>query len=430
MTVKETDIVEDALLQEGLKKYRKLLRRINDEIWEHPEIRFVEHRAHDLLTKVLEEHQFKVTRNYILETGFRAEFSPESGKYASLGPNVCFICEYDALPIVGHACGHNLIAESGIAMALLTQHVMTECPSRYPGKITVIGSPGEEGGGGKIIMIEAFNDVDVAMMLHPSNKGILHTESICSSRIFAAYSGKRPEETAHYFPSLDRMLPGSESDAAVAAYNAIQVLRAEMPHQWRIGAVIKKIDHSLGLEITYRTLHGADMSVLCARIVKCLEAGGAAAGCQLDWRFTDPYLNMWPNICLGSTVYSYLKRPEILFEYGLNKEFNALLSTDMGNVSHLVPSIHPMYYIDTPTSLHHPDFAKQANTPEAENRMLDCAQAAAHTALKLLRDPNELLRVPVRHNGQLRRKKRPQKYTLRRIRARGIAQESTHRYNK
>lgn len=74
-------------------------------------------------------------------------------------------------------------------------------------------------------------------------------------------------------------------------------------------AVIKKIDHSLGLEITYRTLHGADMSVLCARIVKCLEAGGAAAGCQLDWRFTDPYLNMWPNICLGSTVYSYLKRP-------------------------------------------------------------------------------------------------------------------------
>ncbi|OQR79166.1 peptidase M20 domain-containing protein 2-like [Tropilaelaps mercedesae] len=244
-------------------------------------------------------------------------------------------------------------------MALLTQHVMTAHPSRYPGRITVIGSPGEEGGGGKIIMLEAFEDVDVAMMLHAFNKGVLHAETLCSSRLFAAFSSNQPNETIHHFPSFDRMLPGSASDAAVAAYNAIQVLRAEIPQQWRIGVVIKEVDNCLGLEMTYRTLHGADMTVLRSRLVTCLEGAAASAGCKLSWRFTDPYVDLWPNIYLGSTFYGYLKRPELLFEFGLEKGFNTLVSTDMGNVSQKVPSIHPMYYIDTRTSLHHPDFAIQ-----------------------------------------------------------------------
>ncbi|XP_003744452.1 peptidase M20 domain-containing protein 2 [Galendromus occidentalis] len=365
--------------------------QINDEIWSNPEIRFVEYRAHDLLTKVLEDQGFKVTRRYILPTGFRAEFSPENGKFASMGPNICFISEYDALPGVGHACGHNLIAESGIAMALLTKDIMTMHPERYPGKITVIGSPAEEGGGGKIIMIDAFDDVDVAMMLHASNKGILHAETLCSSRIFANYSSARLGDTFHFFNTFDSMGPGSESDAVVAAYNNIVSLRSQIPQQWRIGVVIKEVDDKLGLEITYRTMHGMDMGPFRARIVSCLEAGATATNCQLAWRFTDPYVEMWPNLVLGNIFAGYLhdkgKRAscmgieedleretcapdwqsslsaDALFTYGLDKGYNTLVSTDMGNVSQKVPAIHPMYYINTPISLHHADFAKQVGSP-------------------------------------------------------------------
>lgn len=229
------DELEDEQLTETLAKYKKLLRTVNLEIWSHPEVRFTEYFAHDLLTNCLEGHGFRVTRKYLLPTGFRAEFLPNGVPQTPDTPNICFICEYDALPGVGHACGHNLIAESGIAMALLTKELIQANPSKYPGKITVIGTPAEEGGGGKIYMMEAFKDVDAALMLHASNKGILHSETLCSSRLYVKFYSDERAATPHYFHMSEGPVGGTCSDAAIAAYNNITTLRVQIPQKWRIG---------------------------------------------------------------------------------------------------------------------------------------------------------------------------------------------------
>ena len=139
------------------------LRTIGEKIWSLPELCYKEYKAHDLLTGFLEKKGFSVERSYTgIETAFRATFG--SGR-----PNVCVMCEYDALPEIGHACGHNLIAEAGVAAGLGLKAAL-ESSNAPKGRLTVMGTPAEEGGGGKEILIQngAFEDVDVAVMVHPA----------------------------------------------------------------------------------------------------------------------------------------------------------------------------------------------------------------------------------------------------------------------
>ncbi|KFM70786.1 Peptidase M20 domain-containing protein 2, partial [Stegodyphus mimosarum] len=140
-----------------------VLWKLSEEIWRNPELSFEETFAHDLLTQTLQEYGFVVEKNYFLPTAFRAEF--DSGRD---GSTVAVICEYDALPGVGHACGHNLIAEIGVAVGIAVK-ISMERDSSVCGKIVVLGTPAEEDGSGKILLIEkgAFKDVDVAVMAHP-----------------------------------------------------------------------------------------------------------------------------------------------------------------------------------------------------------------------------------------------------------------------
>ena len=138
------------------------LRDLSREIWNNPEVDFKEYKAHEVLTNFLERKGFSVERSYTgLETAFRATFG--SGR-----PNVCVICEYDALPEIGHACGHNLIAEAGVAAGLGLKAAL-ECSDAPKGRLTVLGTPAEETTGGKINLIESgtFEDIDLAMMVHP-----------------------------------------------------------------------------------------------------------------------------------------------------------------------------------------------------------------------------------------------------------------------
>ena len=148
------------------------LEQLSDEIWKNPELADVEYKAHDLLTNYLEKKGFTVERSFTgIKTAFRATFG--SGR-----PNVCVICEYDALPEIGHACGHNLIAEAGIAAGLGLKAVL-ESPNAPKGMVTVMGTPAEEAGGGKAFLIEngAFKDIDVAIMVHPCPFDVIKTKS-------------------------------------------------------------------------------------------------------------------------------------------------------------------------------------------------------------------------------------------------------------
>ncbi|KAK2158494.1 hypothetical protein NP493_1792g00012, partial [Ridgeia piscesae] len=139
------------------------LAELSHDIWSHPEICYQEKHAHDVLTAFLEGRGFKVDRHFVLETAFRAQWG--SGR-----PHVAVLCEYDALPEIGHACGHNLIAEVGVAAGLgLLAALRTPHAAQHQGTVTVLGTPAEEGGSGKIDLLRAgvFIDIDVALMAHP-----------------------------------------------------------------------------------------------------------------------------------------------------------------------------------------------------------------------------------------------------------------------
>ena len=181
-----------AVASASIDAHKDGLKDLSASIWNNPELGLEEHGAHKLLTDYLEEKGFTVERGYTgLETAFRATFG--SGR-----PNVCIICEYDALPEIGHACGHNLIAEAGVAAGLGLKSAL-ECEGAPKGRVTVMGTPAEESVGGKIELIEngAFEDIEIAMMVHPYPTTHIRPIFNAVGVLRAGYTGKAAHAAAY-----------------------------------------------------------------------------------------------------------------------------------------------------------------------------------------------------------------------------------------
>ncbi|GFU16143.1 peptidase M20 domain-containing protein 2 [Nephila pilipes] len=148
-----------------IDRKKEFLNSVSRDIWNNPELAYEEFHAHDVLTDALKQYGFQVEKHYKLPTAFKAEYSSNAG----CSPVIAIIVEYDALPDIGHACGHNLIAEAGLAASLAIKEAMDADP-KLEGKLLVLGTPAEERRGGKIDLLDAgvFRGVDAAMMVHPS----------------------------------------------------------------------------------------------------------------------------------------------------------------------------------------------------------------------------------------------------------------------
>ncbi|KAJ8037856.1 Peptidase M20 domain-containing protein 2 [Holothuria leucospilota] len=160
-------ILMEKIACERIDSASEELNAISQDLWSNPELAFEEHHAHDLLTAFLEKEGFEVQRQYILKTGFRASFGNDDG------PQIAIMAEYDALPEIGHACGHNLIAESSVGAALGIKAAL-ESMEKPRGRVVVLGTPAEEGGCGKGLMMDggAVDKIDVALMVHPYKHSI------------------------------------------------------------------------------------------------------------------------------------------------------------------------------------------------------------------------------------------------------------------
>ena len=358
--------------------------QLSNEIWKNPELCYEEYKAHELLTNFLEKKGFTVERSYTgIKTAFRATFG--SGR-----PNICVICEYDALPEIGHACGHNLIAEAGAAAGLGLKAVL-ESSGAPEGRVTVMGTPAEEGGGGKVLLIEngAFEDVDLAMMVHPAPQEIVIPKVLAISQLNVTYTGKAAHAAAFPWEGVNAL------DAAVMAYTSISVLRQQMKPTWRVHGIISNggvkpniIPEKSAMEYYIRAPTAAELTTFISKAVACFEAAATATGCQVEIKT--------PVVC-GRTVRSYL---EIISNATLADLYAANLttlgvkytlvddfpgSTDMGNVSYVVPSIHPVYTIGVGTAVNHTsDFTKISNTPQAHSQTLTAGKAMAYTAIDVL----------------------------------------------
>ncbi|KAG9347415.1 hypothetical protein JZ751_004982 [Albula glossodonta] len=275
-------------------------------IWSCPELAYEENQSHDRLVRFFtEERGWTVESHYKLETAFRATWGPVGGKEGDAVVSVGFLCEYDALPGIGHACGHNLIAEVGAAGALGLKGVLetiSDCPIRikcfrveifvvYPDRaktVTVLGTPAEEDGGGKIDMIlaGAFEGMDVVFMAHPSQEDAPYLPDVAEHDVTVKYHGKASHAAAYPWEGINAL------DAAVLAYNNLSVLRQQLKPDWRLHGIIKHggvkpniIPAYTELEFYLRTPMRRDLPAIRSKAEMCFRSAAMATGCQVEVQF-------------------------------------------------------------------------------------------------------------------------------------------------
>ena len=351
---------------------------ISHEIHAHPELNFEEKFAHERLTQYIADSKIKVDRGaFELETAF--DVSVRGGN----GPTVAVLCEYDALPGIGHACGHNIIAAAGLGAGVALSAVAEVCG----GNLRLIGTPAEEGGGGKVEMARkgAFKNIDAAMMIHPSDRDLARMNAIAIQQLFVRYQGL----AAHAAVSPDK---GKNAlDAAVLGYMNVAALRQHIKPTERVHGIFTKsgekpniVPREAEMDWYVRSDTIESLQPLKARIAKCLEAGAIAADCTIsfDWQ-KNTYADLVDNLPL---LTSYVEN-SAQFGRDLTTDFLPWTgggSTDMGNLSYLVPSIHPMLQVAPHgVSLHSAQFAEFTASKDADKAVLDGAKIMAMTAIDM-----------------------------------------------
>jgi len=361
---------------------------ISHQIHVRPELNFEEHFAHGLLTSAIADNDLKVTRGaYGLDTAFEARSGTE-------GKTVAVLCEYDALPGIGHACGHNIIAAAGLGAGL----ALAPLAAQAGGRLRLMGTPAEEGGGGKIEMARkgAFDGVDAAMMIHPSDTDLARMNAIAIQQMFVRYIG----EAAHAAVSPEK--GRNALDAAVLGYMNVAALRQHIKPTERIHGIFTNggekpniVPRESAMDWYVRSDTIKSLQPLKARVAACLEGSAVATGCQSEIRWAkNPFTDIVENVPL-LTAYatnSGLLGRELSTEF---KPGTGGGSTDMGNVSYLVPSIHPMIGVSPAgVSLHTPAFADYAIGEAATKAILDGAKIMAMTAIDMW--TNDVLQSEVR----------------------------------
>ncbi|MCU1487557.1 MAG: amidohydrolase [Actinomycetia bacterium] len=351
------------------------------DIHAHPELAFEEHHAHDLLTEILEREGLDVTRSaYGLDTAFDARSGSE-------GPTVVVCAEYDALPGVGHACGHNIIATAGIGAGLAAAALAEEAG----GRVRILGTPAEEGGAGKVYMADAgaLDGVDAAVMVHPADADLLSMDTLAAVTYEVEWFGEAAHASA--FPWKGR----NALDAAVIGYTNVAALRQHITSTDRIHGIFRKggerpnivPDHTV-MEWMVRSARLKSLEPLTERVVAAWEAGALATGCTCQHKVLHhTYADMVDNPVLARL---YAANSEALgrpVSDPRKTEPRVVGSTDMGNVSYIVPSIHPMVKVAPKgVSIHSHEFTKHAGSAAGDEAVLVGAKALAMTIADLWAD--------------------------------------------
>jgi len=356
---------------------------VSHDIHAHPEQNFAETYAAELLTRTVNELGLPTERNmYGCETGFAGE--------VGTGSTVCVMSEYDALPDIGHGCGHNIIAAAGLGAAI----GLAVVAPRAGGRLRYLGTPAEEGGGGKLVMARngALNGVDIAMMVHSADSDLTTIDAIALQQLVVEYSG----EAAHAAAAPER--GRNALDAAVLGYMAVAALRQHILPSERIHGIFTRagekpniVPRDAAMEWYVRSDTVTTLSALKPRVLAALQSGASACGCGFSHEWVDtPYADMVTNNNLSSMYIANASQlGRAVSVPGVNGR-RVVGSTDMGNVSHLVPSIHPMIAsAPTGTAIHTVEFARQSITPMADKAVIDGAKAMAMTAIDFWTSPDQ-----------------------------------------
>lgn len=375
-----------AKVQEQVEFQRQELLELSQKIHASPELGFQEEKASAWLTEYLERQGFHVERGISgLPTSFRASFG--RGK-----PIIALLAEYDALPEIGHACGHNIIAASSAGAAVASKFMV----NKLGGTIQVLGTPGEEMFGGKIIMIESgdFDEVDVAMLVHPGTRNMAVTQALACISLEVEFLGKAAHAAACPEQGINAL------EAMILSFNAINALRQHIPEKARIHGIITHGGEAANIvpahsaaRFLIRAQDASYLEELKEKVLNCFTAAALATGSRLEYYWGERvYAPMKSNLTLAR-LFSYnlqllgrqLEPFQPRFGFG---------STDMGNVSQVVPALHPSIAIaSSEVSTHSPEFAQAAISEDGNKGLLDAAKALAMTVADLLWEPETLAEV-------------------------------------
>ena len=370
--------------KEKLESVRASLVDLSHRIHAKPELGFEEEHASTWLCEALDAAGFRVEKG---AAGMPTAFIARAGS----GPlNIGICAEYDSLPGIGHACGHNLIAAMSTGAGIAAAKIADELGVT----ITVLGTPAEEVGNasGKILMLERgrFEGIHASMMVHPAPFDLATMKIIAASMFEACYHGKEAHASA--FPEQGI----NAADALTIAQTSIGLLRQHIKQTDRIHGIVTKggdapniVPAHTAARYIIRSENVPELEQLREKVYRCFEAGAIATGSKLELNGGDkPYAEMNHDLELAAI---YQRNAEAIgrkfADLGPMKERLAA-STDMGNVSHAIPSIHPMIGIDClPAANHQPEFTAHCIKPAADQAIFDGALAMAWTIADLATSP-------------------------------------------
>jgi amidohydrolase len=366
-----------AKVRNSIETQREQLIQLSLNIHDNPELGFKEEKAATWLTGYLEDSGFHIERGIAgLATAFRASYGQER-------PRIALLAEYDALPKIGHGCGHNIIGVSAVGAGVASKRLIDS----LGGSVAVMGTPGEENYGGKIDMVKggAFKEVDVAMIVHPDTRNMPTEDALACISLEVEFFGRPAHAAGEPHKGINAL------DAMILAFTSINALRQHIRRDARIHGIITDggeapniiPGHSAGV-FSVRALDNDYLSELKNRVLNCFAGASVASGARLEYRWRDrTYAPMKSNMILAG-----------LFKHNLEslgrdvEDFDprsGLGSTDMGNVSQVVPSIHPTIAIaPREVLIHTPEFAAATISEAGHSALLDAAKAMAMTVADIL----------------------------------------------
>ncbi|MFP4200475.1 MAG: amidohydrolase [Clostridia bacterium] len=381
-----------ARIREAIGELEPQLVELNRWMYENPEVGFREYGAADRLTEVLEEAGFEVDRGAAdMETAFIARYGPEGAH-----PAVALFAEYDALPDIGHACGHNIIAAAALGAALALVRAWPD----FPGSLYVYGAPAEEQSspvgdcGGKAYLVKrgTLAGIDAAMMFHPSNHDSAYSHMLAVQPVKMTFRGKtaQPAGSAH--------LGINAFEAAVLAYTNINAIRQYLEPDHYVHGMIEESGPAPNImsprstvKLHVRAPTNQKLEALLQKVLRCGEAV-TGAGVGFDY-----YMPRYKEVVNNPTLTALLE--ENLRRLGRDPEPmppRPRASTDMGNVSQEVPGVHAYISLgpeERVGNTHSPDFAPSTVTEAGERALLDAASALAMTTADLFADPDLVRRA-------------------------------------
>ncbi len=365
--IKEFDNIKDEMLS------------LSKNIHENPELCFDEYKSSNFIKELLKKHNFIIEeKSGGIDTAFKARFKGKED-----GPTVAFLAEYDALPEIGHGCGHNLIAAVSTGAAIALSKVMNETN----GEIILLGTPAEEGGGGKVILLEKgeFDDIDYSLMAHPSTQALIGRGGLATTGIELVYRGISAHSAAPE-QGINAL------QAVIQTFNMLDSIRAQLPNKTNINGIITSggkasniIPDYAACRFSVRTRNFEDLKIVVCKIKNTIKAVEMLTGAKAEIKVGSVYAERYPNLTIGETYKKYMEEQGEKIDY---PDPNAKIgSSDIGNVTLKMPAIHAYFKIvDQQIASHSKDFTNASITDKAHESALKTSKALACTAYEILTD--------------------------------------------